>query len=155
VSTLLVVLVVVTIVTATMWIRWFHRARLNVEAWDPRFERRRPIWAVAGWLVPGLNLFLPFMIARDILDDTQRDSIVRWRSRPVLMMWWLAGLAYVALFAAARIRSDHTDFARLYGAVNTEIVAILFGIAGAVLAWSVLGQITRAQANRAWDDVEG
>lgn len=138
------------IATGIVWIIWFHRARKNVEAWGPIFQRLRPGWAIGGWICPIVNLWFPYMIARDILDDTERapdDRTAQRHHRPLLVVWWLS---FVTLFVFDFIerfsKADTLD--ELARFTDIEIAAIIARVVGVIPALAVIHRITAAQTQR-------
>lgn len=80
-----------TLVTGIVFVMWFHRARINAEASGWR-QRRARAWALWGWLVPVVNLWVPFQMMADIwrasLPEDQRGKTA-WLPG----LWWLCLLA--------------------------------------------------------------
>jgi hypothetical protein len=134
--------------TGVVWIIWFHRARKNVEAWLPVFQRRSPGWAIGGWVCPIVNLWFPFMIAKDILDDTERRTENSRRSRPMLLIWWLGYLALFVLELVQRRASGGDTLDDITSYSNTTMVLIVTQVVAAVFAIVVVRQITAAQETR-------
>lgn len=84
----------VYIVSAVMFIRWFRRAWYNLHTRVAHLSWSEG-WAAGAWFVPGLNLFRPCQIMRELYDETRRillkrksiqapalpaDAVVSW--------WW-------------------------------------------------------------------
>jgi Domain of unknown function (DUF4328) len=145
------VVAVLFIVTGIVWIIWFYRARSNVDAWGPVFQRRSRGWAIGAWLCPVVNLWFPYMIARDILDDTERGQggshDVR-RSRPLLMTWWLVYVALSVSSLVERANRSRKTLDDLTTYSNIEIVTIALRLVAGILAILVVRQITAAQTRR-------
>jgi hypothetical protein len=80
-----------------MFVVWFYRARVNAEGsgWP---QRRSPGWAIWGWFVPVLNLWVPF----EIMDDIWRAGLSAQAraNRSVLPgIWWGCLLAFFFLLS--------------------------------------------------------
>ncbi len=151
VSSLSTAVSVLFIATGIVWIIWFYRARINADAWSQGFQRRGRAWAIWAWVCPVVSLWFPYMISRDILDDTEggKDgSRVARRSRPLLMTWWLA---FVALSVIALLERSHQNphtLADVTTYSNIEIASVAAHLVAGVLAVLVVRQITGAQTRR-------
>jgi hypothetical protein len=151
VSALSGVVLVLYLATGVVWVIWFYRTRRNVEAWSPVFQRRTTGWAIGAWVCPIVNLWFPYMIVKDVFDDTERPvqgAYLARRSRPLLVVWWTS---FVALFVVAIVErgvGDPKSLDDLTLYTNTEIVAVVVRIVSAVLAIVVVRQLTTAQTNR-------
>jgi len=80
------------VATAIPFLMWFHRSRLNAEAFDAAGQRMGSGWAVGAWFVPVANLWFPKKIANDIWDASTPpgpDGTVRYRvPAGLLNAWW-------------------------------------------------------------------
>jgi Domain of unknown function (DUF4328) len=144
------VVAVLYLITGIMWMIWLYRARSNVEAWSPVYQRFGLGWAVGSWLCPVVNLWFPYIITRDVLDDTERAPDDRgWDRprRPLLVVWWLS---FVTLFVLGIVESamnaDTLD--ELDTVTKLEIALIVIRMASGVLALVVLSRVTAAQTER-------
>jgi Domain of unknown function (DUF4328) len=117
---------------------WFYRARRNVEAYGGTHQHFGPSWAVAGWFVPVLNLFVPIRMMLDVL----RDSLARPRVRDyaVLALWWLAWVARWAAYLSAG------HFARIHGGIALNIVTSCADIVAALGLIYLVWRISAAHA---------
>jgi uncharacterized membrane protein len=79
--------VLLLIVTAVFFIRWFKRAYENVDAVGGK-RRHGPGWAIGSWFIPIANLWFPKRIANDIwrASNVPGDESVS----PILTLWWVA-----------------------------------------------------------------
>jgi Ca2+/Na+ antiporter len=136
--------------TGIVWIIWFYRARRNVEAWDASYQRHGPGWAIGGWICPVVSLWFPYVIAKDILDDTEETDPHRARqprSRPLLLAWWLSFVALALIPFVERAQHPST-LDQLSTYTDIVIAGIVIRIVAACLAFGVVRQITNAQAAR-------
>lgn len=83
---------------------WMHRLVTNHHAIG-RVGKWRPAWAIGGWFVPPLILYvIPFLMFREIWRASDPDA-TDWRQAPVapVVTWWfiLFGIAPV-LFVVAQ-----------------------------------------------------
>jgi hypothetical protein len=145
------IVLVLYLITGIVWIIWFYRARKNADAFGSVFQRFGAGWAIGGWFCPIVNLWFPYVIAKDILDDTERDPNAGWPQRPfrpLLLLWWLA---YVALFVMGFVESAASDSKTpdgLHHYTNVVIAATIARLVAAALALVVVRQITAAQTKR-------
>ncbi|MEU1464805.1 DUF4328 domain-containing protein [Streptomyces sp. NPDC005727] len=134
--------------TAVVFLRWFHRVRVNAEVFDPARHSKARGWAVWGWFCPVVNLWFPRRVALDIWD-----AGARWADRPghgLVNSWWTL---WIVSLLADRATEWRYDTAR--GAVGWRetlrlmLVADALDIAAAVLAVLVVLRLTRMQRERA------
>jgi Domain of unknown function (DUF4328) len=81
--------VLLLIVTAVLFIRWFKRAYENVDALGGK-RRHGPGWAIGSWFIPIANLWFPKRIANDIWRASNERG--GERVSPILTLWWVAFL---------------------------------------------------------------
>ncbi len=90
------------LVTAIFFLRWFHRAYVNLIALGTPARRHNPGWAIGAFFVPFVNFVLPFLIAREI---SQESHAARLRKAPasnpaaqgIVPLWWISFLLAVLL----------------------------------------------------------
>ncbi len=58
---------------------WLHRAA-SLARKAGQFARRDPVWAILGFLIPVVNFWFPYQVARDSLpfNDPRRRLVARW-----------------------------------------------------------------------------
>jgi hypothetical protein len=88
-----------------MFVIWFYRARVNAEGYGWP-QRQSPRWAIVAWVVPVVNLWVPFQIMADIwragLPEHARAS------RAMLPgIWWAFWLAFLCLRSFIPSESAH------------------------------------------------
>jgi hypothetical protein len=81
---------------AVVFIRWFHCAYNRLSKVRP--TEMTPVWAVAGWFVPVLNLVRPPWIMNEL---TKRRELV--------MAWWFLWLAGGLIQVVLRLISPSTQ----------------------------------------------
>jgi hypothetical protein len=154
-------LVVTTfLVTAAVFITWFYLARRNVDAWRPMFQRRARGWAIGGWFCPVVNLWFPFMIASDVILDTERnpDGWGRQQRHSVAIagIWWASFILTAVLSGTiGRNGAQIGDLPSFVSEANWEIVAICVRIAAIVPAMLLIVRITGSQRRRMEFDANG
>ncbi|GAA3270457.1 hypothetical protein GCM10010493_54350 [Streptomyces lavendulae subsp. grasserius] len=90
---------------AAVFIAWFHRMRRATGALAPDAFERGSGWAIGAWLIPVVNLWLPFRIALGMWGAAVSPSAtpgrpVRLSFRPV-EVWWV-------LFVLTRLFDRYT-----------------------------------------------
>ncbi|MFD7442336.1 DUF4328 domain-containing protein [Streptomyces sp. NPDC059909] len=140
------------LVTAIVFILWFHRARINAGVFGPDLQRRGPGWAVGSWFIPIANLWIPYGVAADVWDASDRDlgTPGRRTSRAVLNAWWAAWLGSWAVDRIATGVDNHAeDAAEIHEAMGLLILSNAADIAAAVLAILFVRKLTAMQHAKA------
>jgi hypothetical protein len=141
----------VLLVTAIIFIWWFHRAYRNLDALGG--ERRFGTgWAIGGWFVPILNLWRPKQIANDIWRGSDPTAV--FLSDPaassLLTAWWLVFLASAwASQVAGRLAFAGNTARDLQKATTAYLVGDSLDIIAAALAILVVWKLTMRQRERA------
>ncbi|WBB77409.1 DUF4328 domain-containing protein [Micromonospora sp. WMMD882] len=78
------------LVAAVLVIVWCHRARRNLDAFPGAGPTLATGWAVAGWLVPFVNVVVPYRVVANIT----RDSLWQPATPPLVKIWWAAWLVF-------------------------------------------------------------
>ena len=114
--------------SAVMFLIWLHRAYQNLKplGGKPRYS---PAWAVGAFLVPVINLFLPFQIFQEMWRASDPETIAASGAKPVtafiedssksllVVIWWgLWLLTVINLVVAYRWRAS-------WQVLNDEIIA--------------------------------
>lgn len=82
--------VVAFLVAVVLVIVWCHRVRCNLDAFPGAGPTLSSGWAIAGWLVPFVNVVVPYRVVANVA----RDSLWQ-RTTPVLVrVWWAAWLIF-------------------------------------------------------------
>ena len=144
-------------------IAWTSRAYRNLSGLDVQAKRPNPLWASFGWVVPGLNLFVP----KIIVDTTWRASDPRvagdresgHQTIPTSShLWWICTLVSIPTLTLAMLElSDLTPIpptalAAVHadrGALVLLAVAELLLVFTAALYVRTLGSVAERQKRRA------
>ncbi|MER7467766.1 DUF4328 domain-containing protein [Streptomyces sp. NPDC097981] len=143
----------IMLVTAVVFVIWFHCVRVNGEIFHPTGFSQTRGWAVGSWFVPFGNLVMPFRIAKQIwIASTQLgpDGSYREVSPAPLNAWWVmwvASLALDRLFSLLYQRAETPEALRTASAVGT--VTDLIAVAAAVLAIVFVRRLTAMQTTKA------
>lgn len=140
------------LVTAAFFLKWFHRAYLNLTAIGASARRHEPGWAIGAFFVPFVNFVLPFLIAREIW---QGSHAARLRKRPasnpaaqgIVPLWWISFLIAVLL---DRLGSGYlrraTDSEVLAAGSNILLAANVVTAISAVLALIFVLEVEHSQS---------
>ncbi len=106
VGALIWLFVLIWLITGVVWLAWQERLHRNLWALDLRDLRFRPAWAVFWWLIPVVNLVMPYKVLREadersaaFRDTTPSKGLLRG-------CWWatlLLATFLVPIAALARI----------------------------------------------------
>jgi hypothetical protein len=147
----------VYLVTAVVFIRWFHRAYANLPAVGIEELRHGTAWAIGAWFVPIVSLFWPKQIA----DEIWRSSDPSWepdqgRSRGhgkvplVVGVWWLAFLTSGLLVGAGwELWGGAETYADIKLAAVVEVTGNAVGVLSGALAFVVVDRTSERQQARA------
>ena len=148
---------VVLVGTAIAFLRWFHRAYVNIGRLGASDLRASTGWSVGSWFVPIMNLVRPKQLMDDIwrASDPARPAAdsESWKSAPVsglIHLWWAAFLfgGLVSNIAARKIMAAET-LAERRGAGQADMLSEYLLIPGAILAILVVRAVTSRQEVRA------
>ena len=148
--------IVVFIVTAIVFIVWFHRAYKNLLPLQAGPLRYGTGWAIGGWFVPFLNLVRPKQIMNDIWrasDPELPRNVAHGSGRPVspwINWWWgafiISGILARILFRSADDADSLTELTELSRlTLATDVASVVLD----VLAIEVVRRVTGRQSARA------
>ena len=148
--------VAAVVVTAVLFIRWFHRAyrNLGVLGGLPRYGAG---WAIGGWFVPILNLWRPKQIANDIWRGTDPElppggaPARKGGQLPALFALWWGGWVISNLIdnVAFRLTLRAEELPELISSTQVNLLADGFEIPLALVAALVVSRTTGRQDERA------
>ncbi|MDT0570382.1 DUF4328 domain-containing protein [Streptomyces sp. DSM 3412] len=134
--------------TVVVFLIWFHRVRVNAEVFEPFGHRKKRGWAIAGWIVPIVNLWFPRRIALDSWDASSPST--KPRSHALVNAWWtmwiIGGVAGQVSGLAMR-RAETAE--ELRTATERVLFADAFEIPTAVFAVFFVLALTRMQDDKA------
>jgi hypothetical protein len=148
--------------TGISFLRWFVLARRNSASYGPDRVRVYATWTAAGWLCPGVSLWVPFRITAEILRSsaipvhtgtmpaggTPRAALLRWW----WAMWigmWLVLWAFVVAYLQADLNAQGVTAVQEV----LDLAFQLLSIGAAACAIAVVVAISRHQAQRAAESV--
>jgi heme/copper-type cytochrome/quinol oxidase subunit 2 len=89
IAVITIFLILGTIIT---FIMWFYRAYKNLHALGIQTLNHSAGWAIGAWFVPFLNLGRPYMIMREIWEETQEQGLEKNEkfmvSPSTIVGWW-------------------------------------------------------------------
>jgi Ca2+/Na+ antiporter len=163
------VTLILGLITAILFIVWFHRAYRNLVRVGISELRFGPGWAIGGWFIPIFNLVRQKQIANDIWKASSSAAtagLARWREMPLsagLNWWWGVWIASGLLGGWGNFRIGHADshlgegsgfeaVANSFQAVKDERAGVwvtqfglLLAIAAGVLAINFVREVSRMQ----------
>jgi hypothetical protein len=155
----LVILIQMTVylVTAVVFIRWFHRAYANLPAVGIEGRRHGPAWAIGAWFVPIVSLIWPKQIADEIwrgsdpsLEPDLGPSWSQGKVPAIVGVWWLAFLTSGLLVGAGwQLWGGADSYADIKLAALVEVTGNAIGVVSGALAFVVVDRMSERQQARA------
>ncbi|WP_112272662.1 DUF4328 domain-containing protein [Lentzea terrae] len=129
------------VVAAILFMLWMNRARRNAEAITPQQHRFRNVWVVIGWLIPVVNLYIPYAVMQDIwrASDRSQPTLGLQHREPsgLVLLWWICFLASnFSLTLSAQYGVALAVFAT---------ISALLSVAAAVLGAQVIRRLNAMQ----------
>ena len=93
---LVFLMLIVSIITLIYFLSWFHRAYYNLRLIKGK-TRYAPGWAVGGWFIPIVQLFMPYQIMNELFRDTKRTLLEAYPDCSKQLPKNLAGLWWTIL----------------------------------------------------------
>ena len=146
---------VIHLATASVFLIWLYQARANLRSFGIRRLSYSRGWVVGGFLVPGLNLFRPYQVIREVArasDPSDLDAFA-WRqvrAPRLLLLWWLIFVAFL-VFEALSIAMDPSagvSLAKQQLVSAMRFLADAFAALSACLAFFVVMGISHDQADK-------
>jgi hypothetical protein len=151
--------ITVFIVAAIVFLRWTYIVHDNKRGLGGQGLSFTPGWALGWFFVPVANLWKPYQAMREAWQVSVDPFLWQQQSRsPILPWWWFLWLASNILEQAAwRLSLRAEALPQLVVANIVSTLANCAGIAAAVVAIAVVGQISRMQLDRKqrWDALIG
>ena len=121
---------------------WMHRAFRNLPALGAGPLTWSPGWAAGGWFVPGANLVVPYLVAREIWRQVQTDTERPW---PLVQLWWTAWIAAGVLrLVGAWQGATGVATPSILGWADSIMLALAWTTAG-VLLIIIIRRVSRRQ----------
>ncbi|MFD9905852.1 DUF4328 domain-containing protein [Streptomyces sp. NPDC059063] len=146
-------------VTAVFFLWWFQRVRANAEILAPDAHSKSRGWALGGWFVPVVNLWVPRRVTADIWDASAPRAEAgarelpsgweKWEARPahpLVNVWWTVWVVGFLVGRYATKRYGNAETAQeIKSALGPMMIVDALDIVAAVLAIVVVHRITTMQ----------
>ncbi len=147
----------VYLVTAVVFIRWFHRAYANLPAIGVEGLGHGVPWAIGAWFVPVVSLVWPKQMANEIWQGSdpllEAEESRTWRRGKVPVFigaWWLAFIASSLLVGAGwELWGDANTYSDIKVAAAIEVTGNAIAVLSGVLAYVVVDRASERQQARA------
>lgn len=130
------------VVAGITFMVWMYLARLNSHATASRHQHKwAQMWTIVGWLIPIVNLFVPYAVMQDIwrASDTRHGTLaLQLRPKSSLVTaWWACWISsFVLAYIGGRLLTDFAVWSTLSTAAT---------IAAAVLAIRIIRTLNDVQ----------
>jgi len=129
------------VLSAVVFIRWMRRAYYNLRALGIR-TYHPDSWVVWAWMIPVVNLHLPYTMMREIWQNTQRLSSGSISPHGMLRVWWVLFLLRSVLNATVGgAAQSSTNPARLPLAFQLSSAALFLNAIAALLTVLIMRRI--------------
>ncbi|WP_030218069.1 DUF4328 domain-containing protein [Streptomyces bikiniensis] len=142
----------VYVATGIVFLVWFYRLRKNAEVWAGDLQGRKPGWAIAGWLVPFVNLWMPRGIAADIWRASRWQPYAADEARELTLLnaWWTFWVSSMVVGGIASQLYKRAETADAHiTAASWSLAGCLLDIIAAVLAILFVRRLTSMQHTKA------
>lgn len=125
------------VVGGALFVAWLYRMYAQAAVLRPARFTWRPGWAIGGWFVPLLNLYLPYRLTADV-SRSVNDGVLA-----SIKIWWtllVLGVLVSAGVAGARVApgvADALDAVLSLGAVIGHVAVVCAGLAAVVVVRTV------------------
>ncbi|MFF4920039.1 DUF4328 domain-containing protein [Kitasatospora sp. NPDC001261] len=127
---------------------WMWRARLNAEALGgPGSQRRARAWALAGWITPVANLWVPYQVVSDVWKASAPE---RSAPRARLAVWWGALLVgtYVGNGYVNLVKNELDTVDDLRRLVTLSTTSAVLDVVAGVIILHVIHRVSTWQTQR-------
>ncbi|MGI4869933.1 MAG: DUF4328 domain-containing protein [Janthinobacterium lividum] len=137
--------------SAGLFIAWLRRAYYNLHQLPAIRCRYATGWAAGAWWVPGLNLVLPYLLVRDVWQQTQGAGLRR-QARPATLVgwWWAACLLKLAVTVFVKTGMEAGVSYDIFEHSLLVAATILAHLPAAALTWRLIGQCAEFEEALAW-----
>ncbi|OKK06919.1 hypothetical protein AMK26_08405 [Streptomyces sp. CB03234] len=141
------------VATAVVFISWLHRVRRNAAVFAPDVLTSGAGWAIGGWFVPVVNLWMPRRITRESWRASTRapyGAPAKNERATILNVWWALWVLTALLGRGAGMAYDKADtFHEIMSATRLLVVADAVSVAAALCAILVVRRLTAMQHAKA------
>jgi hypothetical protein len=147
---------VMLVVGAFFFIRWFHPAYANLRKLGQPTLRHGDGWAIGSWFIPVAGLWLPKKLANDVWRATDPsappamggEGWLRIAPPPLLQWWWGAWIvSNILAQTVGRLALSGDGTSDIRTSDRWDILASGVDIVAALLAIAVVYTLTRREAD--------
>lgn len=130
---------------------WLYRASSNAGEIDPNPKRISPSMAVAWYVIPIANLFMPFRSMKQTYNSSRQPAVDMDEKLPSYFGWWWAAWLISTTLANISTQIYMRDESLEAGITSTiiDMVATPISIAAAFLFIKIMKSVTELQADAA------
>ncbi len=151
------ILLILTVVTAIVFLIWMNKSYKNLQFFGATSLRRSTGWSVGGWFIPFANLVIPYQAMRDIwvgsdLGRTEPYGEGWWQqgsAGALVKWWWGLWILSGALSWQTFVRGEEETADEVLMTNTLEIANEVVGMVVAVAALLLVKQVTERQRARA------
>ncbi|QSQ17324.1 DUF4328 domain-containing protein [Myxococcus landrumensis] len=146
IGTLRALMIAATILSVVGFLTWQYHVFRLANSLD--VSQASPRWAILGWFIPGMNLFKPYQMMRDLWSDLGGEAS---RAR-LIRAWWLMGLVTFAVGTGYQLMRSLNEIVhiRTFTLAATNIVhTTLLALATALcigVVWRIQRQLVQLKA---------
>lgn len=146
--------IVLRICTIVFFLIWEHRAFSNLSALKAQNLEHSPGWAVGWWFIPFANLVKPFLVMRELWNESDPDFdeelgfLSNSTGTPLILGFWWATflLGNITYRISDRLIDNDGNISEAFPILF--MVAAIFNIVAASLAILTVKNITQRQEER-------
>jgi len=98
---------------AIFFLIWVYRASRNARSLGIEGMQYSPGWSVGWFLVPLANLFMPYMVVRELWKASAASPMREWRqavASPIVGVWWAVSVVSMTLhYSPIRVLSGQME----------------------------------------------
>ena len=142
-----------TVAGRVLIVIWAWRATKNLVAWNLR-HRWSPGWAIGGWFVPVVNLWIPYQVVQDAWRSTASSAPAdpaTFKSEGSNLVWTLSFVTIwisTVMWVVRRWLIDDWEMSNVLAADRVGGAAALVGAAASIAAIVAIRQISRRHDER-------
>ena len=130
---------------AVVAMRWLYVAGANARAMGATDMMGSPVWAIAWYVIPFANLFMPFVAMRELwrASSHPRD----WQAAPAptfLLLWWVCWLAS-NIAGTVAFRLEWEGYVGMDAIATAQMISDALFVPAALLFAHIVGRIQAMQ----------
>ena len=143
------VVLIVTLVTAFVVLKWIYRANRNAHALGRGLDSNPP-WAVGWFFIPFASLWKPFEAMAETWKVSRDAEGWKRRATPDLLRWWWGFWLTGSLVGnvSFRVSLMARDVQGLAWATGLELISAVAFVGSGLLLKRIVEDVTRAQTHQ-------